>query len=63
MVEGMLAAARDREHTKAALLAQVPLGRFGRPEEIADLLVYLVSDESQFVTGAEFVIDGGLTAS
>jgi NAD(P)-dependent dehydrogenase (short-subunit alcohol dehydrogenase family) len=63
MVEGMLAAARDREHTKAALLAQVPLGRFGRAEEIADLLVYLVSDESQFVTGAEFVIDGGLTAS
>jgi 3alpha(or 20beta)-hydroxysteroid dehydrogenase len=41
----------------------VPLGRFGTPGEIADLLVYLASDESQFVTGAEFVIDGGLTAA
>jgi NAD(P)-dependent dehydrogenase (short-subunit alcohol dehydrogenase family) len=41
----------------------VPLGRFGKAEEIADLLVYLASDESQFVTGAEFVIDGGLTAA
>ena len=63
MVEAMLAATRDPAQTKAALTAQVPLGRFGRAEEIADLLVYLVSDESQFVTGAEFVIDGGLTAS
>ena len=63
MVDGMLQASRDPAHMRAALLAQVPLGRFGRAEEIADLLVYLVSDESQFVTGAEFVIDGGLTAS
>jgi NAD(P)-dependent dehydrogenase (short-subunit alcohol dehydrogenase family) len=63
MVDGMLQGSRDPEHMRAALMAQVPLGRFGRPEEIADLLVYLVSDESQFVTGAEFVIDGGLTAS
>jgi len=63
MVDGMLQGSRDPGHMRAALMAQVPLGRFGRPEEIADLLVYLVSDESQFVTGAEFVIDGGLTAS
>jgi NAD(P)-dependent dehydrogenase (short-subunit alcohol dehydrogenase family) len=40
----------------------VPLGRFGKASEVADLCVYLLSDESAFVTGAEFVLDGGLTA-
>jgi NAD(P)-dependent dehydrogenase (short-subunit alcohol dehydrogenase family) len=63
MVDAMLHATADPERTRARLLASVPLGRFGRAEEIADMLVYLASDESQFVTGAEFVIDGGLTAA
>ena len=36
-----------------------PLGRFGRPEEVAQLVVYLASDESSFTTGTEHVIDGG----
>ena len=36
--------------------------RVGQPTEIADLMVYLAADESSFVTGAEFVIDGGETA-
>jgi 3(or 17)beta-hydroxysteroid dehydrogenase len=54
--------ARDPEHIRKALLAQVPLGRPAQPQEIADLIVYLLSDESAFVTGAELVIDGGLTA-
>ena len=40
----------------------VPLHRTGQPREIADLAVYLAADESSFVTGAEFVIDGGETA-
>jgi NAD(P)-dependent dehydrogenase (short-subunit alcohol dehydrogenase family) len=39
-----------------------PMGRIGRPEEIAQLIVFLLSDESSFSTGAEFVADGGLTA-
>jgi NAD(P)-dependent dehydrogenase (short-subunit alcohol dehydrogenase family) len=54
--------AREPERIRAALLAQVPLGRPAQPEEIADLIIYLLSDESKFVTGAELVIDGGLTA-
>ena len=44
------------------LSASVPLGRFGAPAEVAELCVYLLGDESAFVTGAEFVLDGGLTA-
>ena len=39
-----------------------PIGRLGKPREIADAALYLQSDESRFVTGAEFVIDGGFTA-
>ena len=38
------------------------LARLGEPGEVAEMCVYLLSDESRFVTGAEFVIDGGLTA-
>jgi 3alpha(or 20beta)-hydroxysteroid dehydrogenase len=40
----------------------VPLHRIGQPRDVADLVVYLASDESSFVTGAEFVVDGGDTA-
>ena len=43
-------------------LALVPLGRVGRPEEVAYGVLYLASDESSFVTGSEVVIDGGRTA-
>jgi NAD(P)-dependent dehydrogenase (short-subunit alcohol dehydrogenase family) len=37
------------------------MGRFGRPEEIGPLAVYLASDASRYVTGAAFVIDGGFS--
>ncbi len=50
------------EETRAQLHARQPLGRMGRPEEIAPLALYLVSDEAAYVTGAQMVIDGGLTA-
>jgi NAD(P)-dependent dehydrogenase (short-subunit alcohol dehydrogenase family) len=62
MAEGLIAGFRDPERARAKMTEDVPLGRFGRASELADLCVYLLSDESAFVTGAEFVIDGGLTA-
>jgi 3alpha(or 20beta)-hydroxysteroid dehydrogenase len=43
--------------------SRVALKRVGFPEDIAPLYVYLASDESSFVTGAEFAIDGGATAT
>jgi NAD(P)-dependent dehydrogenase (short-subunit alcohol dehydrogenase family) len=45
------------------MLDRTPLGRFGRAEDIAHGILYLASDESAFVTGAELVIDGGTTAA
>ena len=44
------------------VIAETPLGRLGQPEEIASGILYLASDDASFVTGAELVIDGGMTA-
>jgi cyclopentanol dehydrogenase len=44
------------------MVSRIPLGRFGKPEEVALGVIYLASDESSFVTGSELVIDGGWTA-
>ncbi len=62
MVEALLAAVPDAEKARARMEKSIPLQRLGAPAEVAHLCVYLLSDESAFVTGAEFVIDGGLTA-
>jgi glucose 1-dehydrogenase len=42
------------------LLSEIPLGRMGKPEEIAALAMYLASDAASYVTGSTFVIDGGM---
>jgi 3(or 17)beta-hydroxysteroid dehydrogenase len=62
MTDAIIAQRRNPERARERMTAEIPLGRFGRPAEVADMCVYLLSDESAFVTGAEFVIDGGLTA-
>ncbi|MFT3723341.1 MAG: SDR family oxidoreductase [Hyphomonadaceae bacterium] len=51
----------DERAARAAFIARQPMGRIGRPEEIAALAVYLGSDESAFTTGSINVIDGGWT--
>ena len=58
----MLRATRPNENNLQAMMGRVPLGRFGRAEEIAHGVLYLASDESSFDTGSELVIDGGRTA-
>jgi NAD(P)-dependent dehydrogenase (short-subunit alcohol dehydrogenase family) len=62
MVDELIAGTNDPDRARKRMTKEVPLGRFGRPSEVADMCVYLLSDESAFVTGAEFVLDGGLTA-
>lgn len=58
MGEGILPSDKARERA----LKTIPVGHFGAPEDIAYGILYLISDESRFVTGAELVIDGGMNA-
>lgn len=53
---------RDRSVVFDKLARQVPLGRLGEADEVAQAVVYLGSDESQFMTGAELKLDGGISA-
>ena len=62
MVDSILAQTEFPDGARARMTRDIPLGRFGTAAEVADMIVYLLSDEARFVTGAEFVIDGGLTA-
>jgi 2-keto-3-deoxy-L-fuconate dehydrogenase len=53
----------NEAEARKAFIARQPMGRLGTAEEIAALALYLASDESAFVTGQEFIIDGGWTAA
>ena len=50
---------KNPKKIKKMIKSQVPLGRFGKPEEIANLVTFLLSSKSSFMTGAEIIIDGG----
>jgi 3alpha(or 20beta)-hydroxysteroid dehydrogenase len=53
---------RENDSIAAYLASEMPLGRIGKPEDIANLVLFLASDESNFSTGAEFLVEGGRTA-
>ena len=61
VLEG-IARAKDPERIRAGLMRAAPMGRMGKAEEVASMILFLASDELSFTTGAEFMVDGGLTA-
>jgi NAD(P)-dependent dehydrogenase (short-subunit alcohol dehydrogenase family) len=61
LVDEVVARSADPEATRRAMAERQPLGRMGRPEEIAAAVAYLASDDAGFITGTTLVIDGGWT--
>ena len=62
MVDAMIKGRPDPAKAHAKLIAQVPVGRLGQPQEVANTVVWLLSEASSFTTGSEVLVDGGLVA-
>jgi len=62
MVDSMIKGRPDPAKARSKLIAQVPIGRLGEPQEVANTVVWLLSGASSFTTGSEVLVDGGLIA-
>jgi NAD(P)-dependent dehydrogenase (short-subunit alcohol dehydrogenase family) len=62
MVDALVKPRPDPAKAMAKLQAQIPMGRLGRPQEVANAVVWLLSEASSFTTGSEVLVDGGLVA-
>ena len=61
MLDGLVPSPEAAAAMKKQMEEMVPLGRVGRPEDIASAALFLASDESSYITGNDLVIDGGIT--
>jgi NAD(P)-dependent dehydrogenase (short-subunit alcohol dehydrogenase family) len=62
LVKGVFDESEQGQALRKARIATIPLGRIGRPEDVAEMAVFLASEESSWITGAAMPLDGGLTA-
>ena len=62
MVDDIAGGTKNPQAVQQRLTNDIPIGRLGQPDEVAKLCIYLLSDDAAFITGADFPIDGGLTA-
>lgn len=62
LVQGLFAASEEGRALRKARIGSIPLGRMGRPEDVAEMAVFLASEESSWLTGAAIPLDGGLSA-
>jgi NAD(P)-dependent dehydrogenase (short-subunit alcohol dehydrogenase family) len=53
----------DTEEKKQRRLVHIPMGRFGEADEMAKAALFLASDDASYVTGTDFLVDGGITAA
>lgn len=62
LVQGLFAGSDEGKALRQARISQIPLRRMGRPEDVAEMAVFLASEESSWLTGAAIPLDGGLSA-
>jgi NAD(P)-dependent dehydrogenase (short-subunit alcohol dehydrogenase family) len=60
IIDGQFTTRKEADSAKATFAEKTPLGRIGRPDELASAVLFLASDDSSFITGFDLQVDGGL---